>query len=246
VPSLGRYALIVVLLSVVLAVPPARSQDVVVSTPLTLGVEELSPAASSDAVASAPARGGALLLARGAGWGPPERDDGALASLARRLGDLRVVGPALLAGYVTGRLGDIPDLSAASARVAGATVGAAMLCGVLRSAAGRPAWLDDGGPTALLSSRATVVFAAAAAVDAESRPAWVRWVVYPIAAGAAALDARGSRQGAGPALAGAALGLAAGHALDRIEQDRVRLFERAHFMARGSRRDFRVGFQASF
>jgi hypothetical protein len=83
-------------------------------------------------------------------------------------------------------------------------------------------------------------------VDAESGPAWVRWVVYPAAAGVAVADACGNRQGAGTALAGAALGLAAGHTLDRIEHDRVSLFDRAHFLARGSRRDFRVGFQARF
>jgi len=62
----------------------------------------------------------------------------------------------------------------------------------------------------------------------------------------AVVDASGSGQGAGGALAGAALGLAAGHALDRIERDRVSLFDRARFLARGSRRDFRVGFQARF
>lgn len=241
--SIRRNVLIVVLFCVVLAAPTARSQDV--AAPASVATLEDLPL---DAVAAQPLSGGAraALLAGGRGWRTSDPDDGALASLVRRLGDLRLVGPALLAGYVTGRVGDVPDLSASSARVAGATVGAALLCGALRSAAGRPAWLEGNGATAFPSSRATVAFAVAAAVDGESRPGWVRWVVYPLAAGAAALDAHECGLGAGTALAGAALGLSAGHAFDRIERERVSLFERARFVARGSRREFRVGFQASF
>ena len=43
--------------------------------------------------------------------------------------------PALLASYVTGRVRGVPDLSAASARVAGATVGAALICEGLQATA---------------------------------------------------------------------------------------------------------------
>ena len=235
--SCCRNVLIVLLLGV--AALPARSEDVVASAP-PVGVEAASRTVA-DGLYSAAAEANAAVLAE-ARWRVPERETGALAGFARRLGDLKVVGPALLAGYVTGRVRGIPDLSAASARVAGATVGAALLCGALQGTAGRL----RGGDASFPSSRATIAFAAAAAVDAESRPGWVRWVVYPAAAGVAVADAHGSVEGAGRALAGAALGLAAGHVIDRIEHDRVGLFERARFLARGSRRDFRVGFQARF
>ena len=238
-----RNVLIVLFLCT--AASPARSQDAAVSAPAVPGVEAASLPASGAGLYSATAEVNAAVLAQGR-WRAPERDEGALAGFARRLGDLKVVAPALLAGYVTGRVRGIPDLSAASARVAGATVGAALLCGTLQSAAGRLQGLSADETNPFLSSRSAIAFAAAAAVDAETRPAWVRWVVYPVAAGVAVADACGSGQGAGTALAGAALGLAAGHALDRIEHDQVSLFDRARFLARGSRRDFRVGFQARF
>jgi hypothetical protein len=234
--SFRRNVLIVLLLCA--AVPSARSQDVAASAPAAPGVGNAVPASSGHGLYSADAAADAAVLAAGR-WRAVPRDEGALAGLAQRLGDLKVIGPALLAGYVTGRVRDLPDLSASSARVAGATVGAALICGGLQSTAGEET-------ANFPSSRSTIAFAAAAAVDAESRPGWVRWVVYPAAAGVAVADVRGSGQGPGTALAGAALGLVAGHALDRIEHDRVSLFERAHFLARGSRRDFRVGFQARF
>ncbi len=223
---------------------PARSQGAAASAPAITGAEEISPSTAAEGMMPAAAANAAVLAE--ARWRLPVRDDGALAGLARRLGDLKVVGPALLAGYVTGRVGHLPNLSAASARVAGATVGAALLGGGLRATAGRRVGPDGVGAASFPSSRATIAFAAAAAVDAESRPGWVRWVVYPAAAAVALVDARESGLGPGTAAAGAALGLAAGHVLDRIEHDRVSLFERARFLARGSRRDFRVGFQARF
>jgi hypothetical protein len=232
---------VLIVLFLCMAASPALAQDATVSVP---GVEDasLSP---SPGLYSATVEANAAVLAEGR-WRLTDRDEGALAGLARRLGDLKVVGPALLAGYVTGRVRGIPDLSAASARVAGATVGAALLCGALQSTAGRLQGPPGNGAASFPSSRSAIAFALAAAVDAESRPAWVRWVAYPLAAGVAVADVAESGQGVGTAMAGAALGLAAGHALDRIEHDRVSLFNRAHFLARGTRRDFRVGFQARF
>jgi hypothetical protein len=240
-----RWNVLIVLLLPCAAAPAARSQGVAVSAPDVPGVENAVPGSSGHGLYSADAAADAAVLAA-VRWRAVARDEGALAGLAQRLGDLKVIGPALLAGYVTGRVRGVPDLSASSARVAGATVGGALLCGGLQSAAGSRRGLAGGKTAGFPSSRSSVAFAAAAAVDAESRPTWVRWVVYPAAAGVAVADARGSGQGPGTTLAGAALGLVAGHVLDRIERDRVSLFERAHFLARGSRRDFRVGFQARF
>ena len=46
--------------------------------------------------------------------------------------------------------------------------------------------------------------------------------------------------------AGAALGIWAGRKMDRIESGKVRLFDHASFLVKGSRRSFRVGFKARF
>jgi hypothetical protein len=240
-PSFCRNVLIVLFLW--LAASPARSQDVAASAP-GLGASSTNP--SSSGRYSATAEANAAVLAEGRGWRTQVRENGTLAGLARRLGDLKVLGPALLAGYVGGRVHGVPDLSAASARVAGATVGAALLGSGLQSTAGHLTGLARDGAASFPSSRSTIAFAVAAAVHAESRPGWVPWVVYPAAASVAWVDARESGEGPGAAAAGAALGLVAGRAFDRIERRRVSLFDRAHFLARGSRRDFRVGFQARF
>jgi hypothetical protein len=240
--SFCRNVLIVLFLC--MAASPAHPQDAAVPAPGG-AIPAASQLSADEGLFAASAEVKAAVLAEGR-WRAPMRESGALVGLARRLGDLKVVAPALLAGYVTGRVRGLPDLSAASARVAGATVGAALLCGGLGYGAGHLSASGGDDPAGFPSSASTIAFAAAAAVDAESRPGWVRWVVYPAAASVAVVDASGSGRGAGGALAGAALGLAAGHALDRIERDRVSLFDRARFLARGSRRDFRVGFQARF
>ena len=180
-----------------------------------------------------------------------------LARFTQRLGDPRIVGPALLASYVTGRITGLPDFSAASARVACATFGAAVLREGLRFAAGhvRPGaphgvsgepgpfgWRDAESA----SGPATVAFAAASAIAAESPARWVRWVVYPVAAAAGLAQVREDGGGLGGVAAGAALGYWTGRKVDQIERGEVRIFDRARFLVRGSPRNFRVGFQARF
>lgn len=177
-----------------------------------------------------------------------------LMRFTQRLGDARVLGSALLAGYVTGRISRLPDLSAASARVAGATFSAAVLCAGLRSVAGRVrpeqvpgepgsfGWHDAAFP----SGQTTIAFAAASAIAAESQARWVRWVVYPAAAAAGLAQVHENGAGLGNVAAGAALGFWTGRKVDQIERGRVRIFDRAHFLASGSPRSFRVGFKARF
>jgi membrane-associated phospholipid phosphatase len=175
-----------------------------------------------------------------------------LTRFTQRFGDARVVGPALLASYVTGRITGLPGLSSASARVAGATFSAAVLCeglnlavGSVRSGAapGSPfGRLDAGFP----SGHTTVAFAAASAISAESPARWVPWVVYPVAAAVGLAQAHETGGGLGDVAAGAALGYWTGRKVDQIERGQIRIFDGARFLFRGSPRNFRVGFKARF
>ena len=180
-----------------------------------------------------------------------------LARFTQRLGDPRIIGPALLASYVTGRITGLPNFSAASARVAGATFSAAVLCEGLTFAAGR-AGLDaaagvPGEPgsfgrhdAAFPSGQTTIAFAAASAIAAESPARWVRWVVYPVAAAAGLAQVPENGCGLGDFAAGAALGFWTGRKVDQLERGQVRIFDRARFLVRGSPRNFRVGFKTRF
>jgi membrane-associated phospholipid phosphatase len=180
-----------------------------------------------------------------------------LARFTQRLGDPRIVGPALLASYVTGRITGLPNFSAASARVAGATFSAAVLCEGLKLTVGRvrpnvaPGNPDEfrpfGGPDASFpSGQTTVAFAAAAAIDAESQAHWLPWVVYPAAAAVGWARVSEDRHSLSDVVAGAALGYWTGRKVDQIERGQVRIFDRARFLVRGSPRNFRVGFKARF
>jgi membrane-associated phospholipid phosphatase len=176
-----------------------------------------------------------------------------VARFSQYLGDARVVGPALLASYVTGRFTGLPEFSAASARVAGATFGAALLCEGLQFAVGRAR--PDAAPRepgafgrhdeTFPSGQTTIAFAAASAIATESQARWVRWVVYPVAATAGLAQVQNGH-GWGDVAAGAVLGFWTGRTVDRIERGQVRIFDRARFLVRGSPRSFRVGFKARF
>jgi membrane-associated phospholipid phosphatase len=206
---------------------------------------------------------GVTASAFGDGWvrresqgaqGPEMRG---LARFTQRLGDPRIVGPALLAGYVTGRITGLPNFSAASARVAGATLGAAVMCEGVKLAVGRArpeaasGDPDDFRPFGRLnasfpSGHTTVAFAAASAIDAESEAHWVRWVVYPVAAAVGWARVHEDEHWLSDVTAGAALGFWAGRKIDQVERGQVRLFDRARFLVRGSPRNFRVGFKTRF
>jgi membrane-associated phospholipid phosphatase len=206
---------------------------------------------------------GVTASAFGDGWawresqGSQRPETRGLARFTQRLGDPRIVGPALLAGYVTGRITGLPNFSAASARVAGATLGAAVLCDGLKLVVGRarpdaaPGDPDEFQPFGRLDSsfpsgHTTVAFAAAAAIDAESEARWVSWVVYPAAAAVGWARVREDQHWLSDVAAGAALGFWTGRKVDQIERGQVRLFDRARFLFRGSPRKFQVGFKTRF
>ena len=206
---------------------------------------------------------GVAASAFGDGWawresqGPRSPETRGLARFTQRLGDPRIVGPALLAGYVTGRITGLPNFSAASARVAGATLGAGVLCVGLKLAVGRarpdaaPGDPDEFQPFGRLDSsfpsgHTTIAFAAASAIDAESQARWVSWVVYPAAAAVGWARVNENHHWLSDVTAGAALGFWAGRKVDQVERGQVRIFDRARFLLRGSPRNFRVGFKARF
>ena len=188
---------------------------------------------------------------------PRAQEPRGLARFTQHLVNPRVVGSALLATYVTGRISGLPNFSAASARVAGATFSAAVLCEGLNLTAGRAR--PDAAPGAsgelgsferldgwLPAEHTTIAFAAAAAIDEESSAHWVPWVVYPVAAAVGWAGVSEDHHRLSDVTVGAALGFWAGRKVDQIERGQVRIFDRARFLVSGSRRNLRVGFKARF
>ena len=250
-----RRLFLVVLLSFLPALPAHAD-----GTPLSAmgGAESGVPSPQHE-----PGAAGIRIASLGEGWtwcgSQMEQDSGleGLARLAKRLGDLRVVGPALLAGYVSGRIAGLPDISAASARVAGATVGAAVVCGGLKLAVGQglpggargsanDLRVFGGREAAFPSGHTTVAFAAASAIDAETQARWVPWVAYGAAGAVGVAQSRDAGHGIASVTGGAVLGLWAGRKLDEVARGKVPLLERARFLVRGTPRDFRLGFKARF
>jgi hypothetical protein len=180
-----------------------------------------------------------------------------LARFTQRLGDPRLVGPALLASYVTGRISGLPNLSAASARVAGATFSAVVLCAGLEIAVGRarpvaaPVASGESGSfgrhdAAFPAGPTTIAFAAASAIDGESPAGWVRWAVYPIAAAVGLAQVHENSRRLNDVAAGAVLGYWTGRKVDQLERGQAGIFDRARFLVRGSPRNFRLGFKTRF
>ena len=217
----------------------------------------------SDGWFAAASAAGVAASALGDGWAWRESQGSqgpqvhGLARLAEHFGNPLVVGPALLASYATGRLTGLPNLSAASARIAGAAAGAGLLCaglklGVGRSRPGRgTSDADDFLPFRRLDSsfpsgHTTFAFAAASAIQAETGARWVPWVVYPAAAAVGWSRVRENEHWLSDVTAGAALGLWAGRKIDQIERRHFRIFDRANFLVNGSRRSFKLGFRARF
>ncbi len=242
---------------------PACSDGALAAAPATPGVEASGALFSrSDGWFAAASAAGVAASTLGDGWAWRESQGNqapatrGLARLAEHLGNPLYVGPALLASYVTGRFTGLPALSAASARVAGAVLGASVLCEGVKLGVGRarpgsaPGDPDNFRPFGRLdpsfpSGHTTFAFAAAAAIQGETRARWVPWVAYPAAAAVGWSRVRENEHWLSDVVAGAALGAWAGRKIDHIEREHG-LFERASFLVRGSRRSFRLGFQTRF
>ncbi len=254
---LRRFVLVGLLLAVLNT--SAWCDGVMVSaTPAAGSASLLSPGDGLFAAASAVGIAAATLGDRWA-WRESQGGDEkhGLARFAEHFGNPLVVGPALLASYATGRLTGLPNLSASSARVAGAVAGAALLSeglklGVGRARPGRGVYdPDDFRPFGRLdasfpSTHTTVAFAAASAIHAEAGARWVPWVAYPAAAIVGWSRVRENEHWLSDVVAGAALGFWSGRKIDQIERRRFRIFDRASFLVNGSRRSLRLGFRARF
>ncbi len=152
-----------------------------------------------------------------------------LSRAAERLGNPAVVGSALLASYAAGHLIGAPAWSSASARVAGAVLGAGAICEVAKLGTGRtrpsetPGDPDDlrpfGSGRSFPSGHTTIAFALASAIDQETGARWVPWLLYPAASLTGWSRLRDDRHWLSDVVGGAALGLWAGRRFDRWEQD---------------------------
>ena len=149
-----------------------------------------------------------------------------------RVGDLRVIGPALIASYAFGKVARLPGASSASARIGASVLGAGAASQLVKIAAGRsrpdhsPGDSDDfspfSGADAFPSGHTTVMFAFASALSEESRSRWVPWLTYPAAAAVGIARIADDRHWLSDVVAGAALGTWAGRELDLSLQRRVR------------------------
>ena len=115
-----------------------------------------------------------------------------LADFAQPIGTPAVIGPVLVAGFVGGLAFHNPDLTHASARMAGSIAFAVVTTQTLKTVVGRsrPGEVLNGDPDEMRlfsghesfpSGHTTLAVAAATAIDRETDARWVPWVVYPVA-----------------------------------------------------------------
>jgi membrane-associated phospholipid phosphatase len=114
------------------------------------------------------------------------------ACVFRQLGDPVVLGAALAGTWGAARLAHASGLEAATVRIGVSIAVPGVACLVLKETIGRArpqdspddAWHLDPfhGDASLPSGHTTVAFAAATALDRETRARWVPWVAYPAAA----------------------------------------------------------------
>ena len=178
------------------------------------------------------------------------------ADAAARLGDLRYLGPALLASYAIGRATRLPGMSSASARIGFSVLSAGAACGALKIATGRarpdshPGESGDFSPfsgnDAFPSGHTTVAFSFASALTQETNAAWVPWVAYPAAAAVGWARVVQDRHWLSDVVAGAALGTWAGREIDLRLQRRQKPGVNASPLVRLSGRRARVGIAVRF
>lgn len=153
----------------------------------------------------------------------------ALATDARRLGDPATVGATLLAVDGIARLARRNEVAASSERIAFACLATGLVSFAIKEAVGR-ARPDEAesssnlqpfsGHDSFPSGHATVAFALAASLDAETGAPWLRAIVYPAAAATAWSRVRDRRHWPSDVIAGAALGGWCGYRADQFAQHR--------------------------
>jgi len=153
-----------------------------------------------------------------------------VADAVAKLGDLRYLAPALLAGFAVGKATSQPGLAAASLRIGVSTLGAGASSVVLKAATGRARPTDSPGEpgdfepfhgdASFPSGHTTVAFAFASALDEETEARWVPWVAYPAAAAVGWARIVQDQHWLSDVVAGAALGYWTGHQFDSRLQRR--------------------------
>lgn len=139
-----------------------------------------------------------------------------LARAFQPLGNPAAIAPALLAVDLAGRFAHRPEIAAASERIAISVVLAGIAALALKEVVGRARPRERAGDPddtrafsgweSFPSGHATVAFACAAALDAETRSRWVPWVAYPAAIAVGWSRVRDREHWPSDVVAGAALG----------------------------------------
>jgi membrane-associated phospholipid phosphatase len=147
-----------------------------------------------------------------------------VADAIAKLGDLRYLAPALLAGFAVGKATSQPGLASSSLRIGISTLGAGASAVMLKAATGRARPSDSPGDpsefepfhgdASFPSGHTTVAFAFASALTEETQSRWVPWVAYPAAAAVGWARIVQDQHWLSDVVAGAALGYWTGHQID--------------------------------
>ena len=194
------------------------------------------------------------LTDRAAAREAPEASGSVRRSLARvgeRLGNPIVLGPALVTGWLVGRVSGSQAIEGSAVRIGGAAIGTGAIALGLKFAVGRqrprqsPDDADDFRPfrggTSFPSGHTTLAFSVAAALDQETSSWWVPWLAYPAAALTGWSRVNDREHWVSDVVGGAALGFWAGREFDlRAREGRIPLL-RAWPVYRKHAHGLRVG-----
>lgn len=147
-----------------------------------------------------------------------------LASVMRHVPAAAAAG--VVVGYAAGAVGDRPGLKDASRRVGASMLVAGIATGAIKIAVGRvrpdasaseaDTYQPFSGHGSFPSGHAALAFAAATALDRETRAGWVPWVAYPIAGLVGWSRVLEDRHWTSDVVAGAALGTFLAHKTEDV------------------------------
>ena len=178
------------------------------------------------------------------------------ARVGERLGNPIVLGPALAAGWLVGRVSGSSQIEGSAVRIGGAALGAGTIGLGLKFATGRqrprqsPDDADEFSPfrggTSFPSGHTTLAFSVAAALDQETSSRWVPWIAYPAAALTGWSRVHDRQHWVSDVVGGAALGLWAGREIDIREREGRLPMLRAWPVYRRHAHGLRVGVTSGF
>lgn len=159
--------------------------------------------------------------------GAPAHDDVRdLARSVRPLGDPRFVLPALVVLYGVGHISDRPGLMCSSERIGLSVIAAGGLTVGIKEGIGRARPFESPNDPFFFkpfsshhsfpSGHTSVAFAAAAAIDGETKARWVPWVVYPLASLVAWSRVHDHQHWSSDVVGGAAIGIGTARKVERL------------------------------